>query len=325
MCSSPPKWSGTGRLRRGTGVDDFNDEKEEDDTHHEVHTHKPEKREHRAKIVFNRRVSYVWEMTRGYFSHFSPNFLFFNGDGNGRHGVSGVGVIYLWGAVFLLPGIMALFKLDRKKRALIILWILIAPIPAAVSVPSPHALRSLNMLPMPQLLCALGAVLIFIKLKNYQRYAFFGGMVLVISFFFLRYLYVYFGPNAIFTSREWGDGYKQLTQYVFNNEKNYDKIVISGHYWQPYIYFLFYKKYDPSLYQKYGSKKGFDKYLFGGTSWDMNGKELGEQDIEKFAGIKNVLIALSPVEYNLQKERINVAKEIKNHNNEIVFIVGTLK
>ena len=112
---------------------------------------------------------------------------------------------------------------------------------------------------------------------------------------------------------------------MFNNEKNYDKIVISGHYWQPYIYFLFYKKYDPSLYQKYGSKKGFDKYLFGGTSWDMNGKELGEQDIEKFAGIKNVLIALSPVEYNLQKERINVAKEIKNHNNEIVFIVGTLK
>lgn len=278
-----------------------------------------------GKIVFNRRVAYVQEIAQGYLTHFSPNFLFFQGDGNGRHGARGVGVMYLYSIILILPGLFALTKLEKRTRLLIIAWILIAPIPAALSVPAPHALRSLNMLPMPQLIITLGFFIVFVKLKNNQRIIFSFMMGMIIAFFFLRYLYAYYGPSADLTSSQWGDGYKQLTKYVFANENKYQKIVVSGHYWQPYIYFLFYKKYDPALFQKYGSKKGFDKYLFGGTSWDMNGKELGDQNLEKFAKTRNALFALSPVEYDLQKQNINVATKIKNHNNEVVFIIGTLK
>lgn len=278
-----------------------------------------------GKVVFNRRVTYVQEIIQGYLLHFSPNFLFFQGDGNGRHGVNGIGVLYLFSIFLILPGLFALSKIEKRTRWTIIAWLIIAPIPAALSVPTPHALRSLNMLPVPQLIQALGFFIIFLHLKRNQRIVFSSITILIIVFFFTRYIYSYYGPNAILTSSQWGDGYKQLTQYVFTNENKYQKIVISGHFWQPYIYFLFYKKYDPILFQKYGSKKGFDKYLFGGTSWDMNGKELGDQDLAKFAGTKEALFALSPIEYSMQKQNINVATEIKNHNNEIVFIVGTLK
>ncbi|MEK9176619.1 MAG: glycosyltransferase family 39 protein [Patescibacteria group bacterium] len=278
-----------------------------------------------GKIVFNRRVAYAQEVIRGYLSHYSASYLFFQGDGNGRHGVKGVGVMYLYSIILILPGLFVLSKLERKSRWIIITWLLIAPIPAALSVPAPHALRSLNMLPMPQLVQALGFFMIFVHLRKNLRIFFSGALVIIILFFFVRYVFSYYGPNANLTSSEWGDGYKQLTEYVFENEKPYDKIVISGHYWQPYIYFLFYKNYDPAKFQAGGSKKGFDKYLFGGTSWDMNGKELGDQDLKKFANTSNALVALSPVEYNLQKNNLEVVKEIKNHNNEVVFIVGTLK
>lgn len=278
-----------------------------------------------GKIVFNRRVAYGNEIAYGYLAHFSQNFLFFHGDGNPRHGATGVGVMYLWGALFIIPGIIGLFKIDKRTRNLIILWALTAPIPAAMSVPVPHALRSLNMLPMPQILCAIGITLIFVNLGRNKRIIFSFLTTFIIMFLFTRYLFIYFGPYANTVSSSWGDGYKQLTEYVFANEKRYDKIVISGHFWQPYIYFLFYKKYDPAKFQKYGSKKGFDKYLFGGTSWDMNEKELGDQDLRRFAGTNNALIALSPVEYDLQKQNLNVMTEIKNHNNDVVFIVGTLK
>ena len=278
-----------------------------------------------GKIVFNRRVAWANEIAHGYLVHFSQSFLFFKGDGNSRHGVTGMGVMYLWGALFIIPGIIALFKLDKRVRNTIILWTLIAPIPAAASVPVPHALRSLNMVPMPQILCALGIVLILMNLNRNKRIVFSLLTSFAILFLLVRYLFIYYGPYANQVSSSWGDGYKQLTQYVFTNESKYAKVVVSGHYWQPYIYFLFYKKYDPALFQKSGSKKGFDKYLFGGTSWDMNGKELGDQNLEKFAGTKNALIALSPVEYNLQKQNINIKTEIRNHNNEVVFIVGTLK
>src|SRR6266576_3075089 len=61
--------------------------------------------------------------------------------------------------------------------------------------------------------------------------------------FFARYLNLYFITTPDLVASAWADGYKQLVGYVSANESSYDKILISGHYWQPYIYFLFYKKY----------------------------------------------------------------------------------
>lgn len=275
-----------------------------------------------GKTIYNRRVVYMIESIRGYVAHFYPKFLFFQGDGNGRHGVRDIGVLYLWGLIFIIPGLLFLNKLDRKTKLALLAWLLIAPIPAAVSVPAPHSLRSLNMIPIPQLLIALGVVWLYLRIKPRFRLIYILSVGILISYFFFSYINLYFGKHAIASSNEWADGYKQLSEYVFKNENKYEKVIISGHYWQPYIYFLFYKKYDPAIFQKNGSKQQFDKYIFGGTSWDMNGKELGDQNLKKVAGTENFLVALSPLEYNLQKDDIEITHEIKNHNNETVFILG---
>jgi len=277
-----------------------------------------------GKVVYNRRIVYAEKSARGYLAHFSPRFLFLEGDGNLRHGVSGVGIFYLWGIFFIIPGFLVLTKIEKKKMIAIIAWILLAPIPAAVSVPAPHALRSLNMIPIPQLLIALGMVwFLFFVGRRYRQTAS-AVLIGVILYFMVSFFALYFGEYANKSSSGWADGYKQLAEYVFENENKYEKILISGHYWQPYSYFLFYKKYDPDFFQKSGSKSGFDKYVFGGTGWD-GGKELGDQDLVKLAGGKNFLIALSPIEYELQKDNLSEIGEIRNHNNELVFVIAVPK
>lgn len=278
-----------------------------------------------AKLIYNRRIVYVDQSVKGYLAHFSPKFLFLEGDGNLRHGVPGVGIFYIWGILFIILGIFALTKLERKKALGILAWILIAPIPAAFSVPAPHALRSLSMIPMLQLLIALGAFWVIFKVGEKYRAALSAIIIGICLFFVINYLSIYFGGYGNKSSSDWADGYKQLTTYVFENENKYDKILISGHYWQPYVYFLFYKKYDPSMFQNSGSKTAFDKYVFGGTSWDNEGKELGDQNLEKIAGTNNYLVALSPIEFSLQKQNLNVINEVRNHNGEIVFIVAEPK
>lgn len=277
-----------------------------------------------GKIIYNRRIVYASEFVKGYTDHFSLNFLFLEGDRNGRHGVRDVGVLYVWAILFIIPGVIMLTKLDRERRWAIIIWLILAPLPAAISVPAPHALRSLNMIPIPQLIIALGITWVFLRVKKNRIFfsAFIIGMIL---YFFVSYSTSYFNDNAIKTSSEWGDGYKQLVSFTQKNENKYDKFVISGHYWQPYIYFLFYTKHDPKNFQSEGKKSGFDKYIFGGTSWDMQGKELGDQDLEKLAGTQNYIVALSPSEYKLQKNNLKVVNRIKNHNNELVFIIATPK
>lgn len=280
-----------------------------------------------AKIIYNRRIVYAELVFQGYINHFDPKFLFFQGDGNIRHGVLGMGLLYLWEIPFLLAGVVFLLRLQKQIKIFVLAWILLAPLPASFGVPSPHALRSLNMLPMPQLLSAMGIVWAFLYLKSNRRII--AGIFLsfIIVAFFYRYLLLYFGTTPNLAAKDWADGYKQLTRYVFKHEKSYDKVVVSGHYWEPYVYFLFYKQYDPSLYQKYGSSRGFDKYVFGGTSWDKekNSIELDHVDLKKFANADNILVALSSQEYDVQKDNVDKLDEIRNKNNEIVFIVGRVK
>lgn len=277
-----------------------------------------------SKIVYNRRIVYFKAVLERYLGHFSPKFLFFEGDGNPRHGVLGLGLMYLWELPFLIIGAYILFKFSSKVRNSLILWILIAPIASAFAVPSPHALRSLNMLPVPQILVGIGIMFAYSYVKRNFRFLYIFVISALIIVFSARYFDLYYS-QANRVSSEWADGYKQLTEFVFKEEGKYDKVVISGHWWQPYIYFLFYKQYDPKLFQEQGNKSGFDKYIFGGTSWDMQGRELGDLNLEKLTGTRNILIALSPAEYELQKENVKTIDVIQNHNNETVFILGELK
>ncbi len=282
-----------------------------------------------AKVVFNRRAVYSYIFVKNYFSHFTPYFLILKGDINARHGPRDMGELYYWELPAMILGLFALWKVNKKMRGIVLLWFFLAPIPAATSVPAPHALRSLNILPMPELLSALGVWYTYTLLKNktVQRiYIGIFSVVFVVCFGY--YLYLYYGPSARVSSRDYGDGYKQLIEYVIPREKNYDTIVISGHYWQPYIYAIFYKKYDPRLYQKSGSKLGFDKYKFGGTIWEKGQYELDSVNLRKWAGGKRILVALSPLdpfEYQKQKKNIRELTRIYNHNGELVFVVGEVK
>ncbi len=275
-----------------------------------------------SKILYNRRIVYASAIISNYTGHFGPTFLFTVGDTNGRHDIIDMGLMYIWEAPFLVLGLLFLLKLRKETRYVILLWFLVAPIPGTFSLPSPHALRSLTMLPIPQLLAAFGLTYSFYLLRKEWRKYFILGVSIIVAVFFLRYLYLYYQVTPKATAHDWADGYKQLTQYVFANEGNYDKVIVSGHWWQPYIFFLFYKQYSPKAYQESGSKKGFDKYVFGGTRWDMDGQELDHEDLQKLAGAKNILVALSPVEYELQKDNVVKLTEIKDHNNKVVFIMA---
>lgn len=279
------------------------------------------------RLFYNRRVVYLKEFYANYVSYYSFEFLFAKGDGNNRHSIAGMGLLYLWEIPFLIIGLISLIFLPWKIKSVIVLWLLLAPIPASLSVPSPHALRSLNILPMIQILSALGIIVLYLFLKKPARYIFLVLLLLCSSYFFIRYLDLYYNHAAKIASKDWADGYKQLTNYIFENEDKYGRIIVTGQYWQPYMYFLFYKQYDPTLYQQFGSAVAFDKYYFGGTSWDRDRGRVGLEanNLFEIADNKKTLVALSPDEYQKHKQVITKINEIKNHNNELVFILGELQ
>lgn len=278
-----------------------------------------------ARFKYNRRITYSYIAMNNYLSHFSPSFLFLRGDGNGRHSIDGMGMMYIFEAPFFIIGLFILHRNLKDKRLFwfILLWLAVSPLPASLTQPAPHALRSLNMLPIPQVLISSGLIYLYYLFKGYQKVIFSSCMVLLIVISFSVFTNKY-KSHMISAGNEWGDGYKQLVDEVKKRYSDYDKIVITGDNWEPYIYFLYYTNYNPVLYQKNGDSTGFDKYIFGGTSWDKNKNRptIQQLDIHSLLKQSKTLLILTTSEYNNLNTKFHKIGEIKNHNNETVYIIS---
>ena len=174
-------------------------------------------------ILDNRRVELAKNVVSGYLSHFDLNWLFITGD-IARHHAPGMGLLYLVELPFLLIGIYSLIfgKFDKRVKIFIIVWFLIVPIPASITNDVPHAVRTINFLPILQILTAIGIIasvgwILNIKYKVLNIRI--GYLILILFstlsvFNFLYYLNQYFVQQNYFHARYWQYGYKDIVDYV---------------------------------------------------------------------------------------------------------------
>ena len=202
---------------------------------------------HSEQLNFARGVLGRW------MNHFSPRFLFFEGDWqNPQHGVPNAGVLLFTDLLFLVGGFILLLRLGGKKSVLFLLfWLVFAPFPAALSKDNVHAIRALNgVLPLTIIL-ACGATFILEKLNKLKpKMIIYGLLLIVYCMNFVYFLDQYFVHAPIRNAKYWQYGHEQIVEVVVPLQNKYDKIVIAQSYAQPYIYFLFYQKYDPLKYQE---------------------------------------------------------------------------
>jgi len=214
-------------------------------------------------ILDNRRVEFAKYIVGGYLSHLDLNWLFVKGD-IARHHAPGMGLMYLIELPFLLIGIYMLIfgKFDKALKIFITLWFLIVPIPASVTNDVPHAVRTINFLPILQIFTAIGILTAFSKVSSIKhkilsikiKYLFFLLILLASTFNFSYYLNQYFIQQNYFHARYWQYGYKDMVNFVASIQKDYSKIIVSNTATmdQSYMFFLFYLKYDPNKYLSEG-------------------------------------------------------------------------
>jgi hypothetical protein len=213
-----------------------------------------------SNIMHNRRVLFSIEYIKHYLDHFSPAFLFISGDENPKFSVQDVGQMYMWDILFLVTGIIFLFKRKEGLYYIIPLWLLVGIIPAATARETPHALRIETTLPTWQVITAYGFVVFLewarklsIKIRSYNLKAVY--VLLPVAFLFLfinilYYLHNYYAHYPKTWSGEWQYGYREAIDYVKSVEDNYDRIVITTVLGRPYAYFLFYNKTNPESFRK---------------------------------------------------------------------------
>lgn len=248
-----------------------------------------------GQIFHNRRLVYLQETAKGYLDHFNPIFLFISGDSGRQHHAVNMGMLYSWELPFVIIGFVFLLNNLNRKTLSLLGWFVLSPLPSALTTGTPHPVRAIGMLLAFHVATALGVLILFLWLKKLKSKALKSFLIIFITITFLFNFSYYLHQYYVHTPVEYGDfwqyGYKDLFLKLSIIDKNYQKVVVTYKYDQPYIYYLFYNKIDPTWYQ---------------NNWDY----LGTGQTERFKRVIG--------KYEFRNLNFGVDKNLKN-----TLLVGT--
>lgn len=199
------------------------------------------------KLVFNK---YTFLLTKGFSnwtSYLSPHFLLGSDSIRAQHSIPFRGVLYLSEFALVIMGLYYLFRQQSGiGRTLPILMIAVAFIPPALTKDAYHVLRSILTLPWWQIIAAIGLVSIQQSLKKHWLLT---SIYCLLALEILVFIMLYFAwyPQAF--ARDWQYGYKEVVEYISNNDEDIDKVIFTKTYGEPQIFVAFYSRLDPRIYQ----------------------------------------------------------------------------
>ncbi len=240
-----------------------------------------------TNLIYNRYTYFITNFVLNYLKHFSVQFLVLTGGDNYQFSIQGMGQIYFIELPFLIYGFYKLLK--EKAGKIFLFWLILAPIPSALTREAPHALRSIFMIGSIQVITAFGffAVLNLVK-KRFWKNFIIALFAILITTNAILYFKTYFNDYRLEYSKAWQYGYKQVMETVAQNYNTYPKIFISKNYGEPHLFYLFFSEYDPSKYQNSDTLVRYEKTnwrwvdkldkIYFINDWEMRDKLNGESD-----------------------------------------------
>jgi len=276
--------------------------------------------EHPNRLLHNKLVESVQEISNRYILQLSPEFLIVSGDSNWRFGFANLGLLTSLEYIFFFIGLYYLFKNKEKLRFLLLFIFFISPINNALTWQDASLIRTYVILFPFLLIIAYGTYHIYLLISRWRLkkpLLFF--LFLIFAFLKLNAWDLYFNhyPKRAMTIRAWQCGYKELVSYVKQNYDTYDKFYITDRHGQPYIFFLYYWPFDPANYQKQAKISTPDQYGFG---------QVGKFDKFEFRFVfdpklkRSVFIGYPEGFNNADQEVLNKIKKIKVGTEEIFWI-----
>jgi hypothetical protein len=206
-------------------------------------------------------------------SYFGLSYLFLNGDLNPVYHPPGFGQLLPEQAPLIALGLLALLGGRRRKLALLLLgWIVLASLPAALLLASPNAVHGILAAAPWILLSALGFVALLEFDFPYPSFKVAAAVVIVAATIVhgSQFVRAYFRDYTAQERLDFGYGLDQVVRETEKYGDDRERVFLTPLN-QAYIYVLFFRQYPPALFQRttvtqeeglFGRVMGFDRYLF---------------------------------------------------------------
>ena len=196
-------------------------------------------------LFHNQQRLTVSLVTGRYLYHFSPEVLFYEGPVITERGhIPSLGILNPLEVIWLVLGLIFIASHWGKKESLLILTLLlIAPLPGSMTLEEFTTVRSFFMTIPFAIISGMGMYYLWNKNKFL--------LPLLALPYLLTTVYIfdiYFNHSHKVMPKEYNFGYKQAMEVV--NRYPDSRVIMTDVLGQPYIYYLFYSKYDPAKYQR---------------------------------------------------------------------------
>ncbi len=281
-----------------------------------------------CRIFHNKLNFWSTNFLENYLSYFSPIFLFTpNRPSFSYANLPGTPLLYLFQLPLVLVGILALTKY-KKVRFVLLLWLLLAPLPAALTVGVMHVNRAVTFVPIFSIFSAVGVDFIYRQIATRFQKTFMVVVVVIaaMSLMFVLESYLVHLPQNPPESLRFG--YKQVIEFVETVKGRYDKVIFSKSHSEPQAFVAFYAKLDPRMYQQYAQdylryeKEGklyldqleryqLGKYEFRDINWDKdklmpNGLMVGGADEfpKNVAGLRTIYYPNGQIAFKIVESEV---------------------
>lgn len=286
-------------------------------------------------FLHNKPLSWLSTFTSNYYQAFSTDFLFLKGDPNPRHSIGQIGELFFIDILALLSGLFFIIRNWKVKTYRFILgWLLISPIPDALTFDGAHHAARLFTFSTPLLVViGLGWWQIVAGLKKYSRGKFLLGLIFILWFLMvIFYLHRYFVHYPIDSARYFGYGFKQSVLKISQEESKYKQVIMVPTADPPMIYYLFWSGTSPKFVQEYGTN--FSKETILGKRLDkykvvdfLKEGITGQKLINSLRADTLYLLTQSELQVDLRKdslpEGVKLVDLIKFPDNELSFYLVT--
>lgn len=198
-------------------------------------------------------------IVHNYAMHFTPSFLFLEGDLSLIQSISGYGQLHLVFAILLVFGLCRVVLRWRSEPwgRFALWWLLIGPIPSALSQldgPSGHCLRSAGVIPAYDIIAAIGLVMVIeVGLKRSLKFGrgIVAGATAMVAISAAYFAFLFFARYPTEASDPFWVDWRPVCLEIKRLEADYDAVMIthhdSGHIG---IMYLFWSENDPRIESK---------------------------------------------------------------------------
>jgi 4-amino-4-deoxy-L-arabinose transferase-like glycosyltransferase len=287
-----------------------------------------------ARLIYNRPVYFVTTVGKNYLAYFSPTFVYQH-QAQAQFAIPGIN---LYGWFVIIGALIGLFICLQKRdlsKTLVLTWLLLAPLPAALTADPPQALRPLYLIPAVVILAAIGIThyLQLFDSKVVLKTAALGLVVGLIGMSFNKYWQTYWNFYRTEYAYAWQDGYQSLWQEVLSRQASYDRVIVTKVLGEPHIYLAFYANLDPKDLMPGEKNIRFkqsdwywtdkvDKYYFV-NDWNLTRETAQFVKLESGTKVslrKSLIVASA---HHLPSSAHKLS-EIKNVNGETIFEIGEI-